>query len=56
MRDPEIRCFIDSDNWLYTFVEGGCGQIDPSPVYRGSKDATVSTQVIGEVCVNLVKK
>lgn len=58
MHDPnEPLCFIDSNVWLYAFIEpeeGGKSARARSIVQTA--DATVSTQVINEVCVNLVKK
>ena len=50
-------CFIDTNIWFYSFVE----QDDPnkSRVARESIRAVkpvVSTQVVNEVCVNLLKK
>ena len=57
MHDPETRYFIDSNVWLYAFIEGG--DADKSARARSivqANDAIVSTQVINEVCVNLVKK
>jgi predicted nucleic acid-binding protein len=57
MHDSEIRCFVDSNVWLYAFIEGG----DANKSFQArslvqANDITVSTQVINEVCVNLVKK
>jgi predicted nucleic acid-binding protein len=59
MHDPETRCFIDSNIWLYAFIESESQSADKSSQARSlvqANDATVSTQVINEVCVNLVKK
>lgn len=57
MHDSEIRCFVDSNVWLYAFIEGG----DANKSFQArslvqANDITVSTQVINEVCVNLLKK
>jgi predicted nucleic acid-binding protein len=54
---PE-SCFIDTNVWLYAFIEGD----DPHKSARAkllieaSRDVIVSIQVINEVCVNLIKK
>ncbi|MBF0227419.1 MAG: PIN domain-containing protein [Desulfobacterales bacterium] len=48
--------FIDSNIWLYSFIEK---DIQKSAIAKNviqKKDITVSTQVINEVCVNLIKK
>lgn len=55
--EPE-RCFVDTNIWLYAFIEGD----DPHKTARAkallaaSRAITVSTQVINEVCINLLKK
>ncbi len=55
--DPPAPCFIDSNIWLYAFVEQGepqkqavAGQLLTQPA------VVVSTQIVNEVCVNLLKK
>jgi predicted nucleic acid-binding protein len=52
------RCFVDTNIWLYAFIESKeSGQ--KSPVARAvieRQNIFVSTQVINEVCVNLIKK
>ena len=55
--DAQIRCFVDSNVWLYAFVESGdtARLVQAQEVVRAN-DVTVSTQVINEVCVNLIKK
>ena len=57
MPDPEARCLIDSNVWLYAFIEGGDAEKSARArsVVRAD-DITVSTQVINEVCVNLLRK
>ncbi len=50
-------CFIDSNIWLYSFIEvqdQRKSNIAKSIVQL--QDIAVSTQVINEVCVNLIKK
>jgi predicted nucleic acid-binding protein len=54
---PE-SCFIDTNLWLYAFIEGD----DPQKTIRAKSlidtqsAIYVSTQVINEVCVNVIKK
>jgi predicted nucleic acid-binding protein len=54
---PE-SCFIDTNLWLYAFIEGD----DPQKTARAKSliethsAIYVSTQVINEVCVNVIKK
>jgi predicted nucleic acid-binding protein len=54
---PE-SCFVDTNIWLYAFIEGD----DPQKTARAkallaaSHAIIVSTQVINEVCINLLKK
>ena len=51
------RCFVDTNIWLYAFIEA-----DDSPKHQVAKEVVsrphvvVSTQVINETCVNLLKK
>jgi predicted nucleic acid-binding protein len=51
-------CFVDTNIWLYAFIEGD----DPQKTARAkalleaSRAIMVSTQVINEVCINLLKK
>jgi predicted nucleic acid-binding protein len=55
--DIEVSCFIDTNIWLYAFIDSG--ETDKSTRARELIQATqptISTQVINEVCVNLVKK
>jgi predicted nucleic acid-binding protein len=51
------RCFIDTNIWLYAFLEtqGSKKSTMARSVIR-EKDITISTQIINEVCVNLIKK
>lgn len=53
----EERCFIDTNILLYAFIEGDAKQkhIIAKSVIQKS-DVVVSTQVVNEVCVNLLKK
>lgn len=57
---PEIRampCFVDTNVWLYAFIESD----DAAKSARASGliqqgNIRLSTQVVNEVCVNLLKK
>ncbi len=48
-------CFIDSNIWLYAFIETPHKSFIAKSLIK-SADITISTQVINEVCVNLIKK
>jgi len=50
-------CFIDTNIWLYAFLE--TQHTEKSIIARSAireKEITISTQIINEVCVNLIKK
>ncbi len=52
-----IPCFVDTNVWLYAFIENG----DTAKSARASGliqqgNIRLSTQVVNEVCVNLLKK
>lgn len=50
-------CFVDTNVWLYAFIESGTPE--KSGIARRliqTSDPTVSTQVINEVCVNLLRR
>ncbi len=52
-------CLIDSNIWLYAFIEtqnAGKSSIAKSVVQNTNISILVSTQIINEVCVNLIKK
>lgn len=52
------RCFVDTNVWLYAFIasdESGHKSSLAREVIEG-QDVFISTQVINEVCVNLIKK
>jgi len=52
-----IRCFIDTNIWLYAFIETGDEQKRLTAKSTIQKpDVIVSTQVINEICVNLLKQ
>lgn len=54
---PKVARFIDSNIWLYALVEGDDSRktVIARTVIEESAPV-VSTQVINEVCVNLIKK
>ncbi len=58
MPDNQLSaCFIDTNIWLYAFIEGD----DPAKSATARRlihevDPIVSTQVINEVCVNLLRR
>lgn len=55
---PPESCFIDTNLWLYAFIEGD----DPQKIARAKSlivtqsTIYISTQVINEVCINMIKK
>jgi predicted nucleic acid-binding protein len=51
-------CFVDTNIWLYAFVEGDDlrKRADAKSLLEASGAVIVSPQVINEVCVNLMKK
>src|SRR5438094_8727714 len=54
---PE-SCFVDTNIWLYAFIEGEERQktARAKELLAASRTIIVSTQVLNEVCVNLLKK
>jgi predicted nucleic acid-binding protein len=58
MKDKMSKSFVDSNIWLYAFIKSDQNQ-DKSKIASSiitSKNIVISTQVINEVCVNLIKK
>ncbi len=57
LEKPPVRCFVDTNIWLYAFIESNDDQkrITAKAIVQ-SCDVVVSTQVINEACVNLLKK
>ena len=51
-------CFVDTNIWLYAFVEGDDRRksVSAKSLLEASRTVVVSPQVINEVCVNLIKK
>ncbi len=56
-KHKQERCFIDTNIWLYAFLETQSREKSARArsIIR-EKEITISTQVINEVCVNLIKK
>jgi predicted nucleic acid-binding protein len=55
--DSEQPCFIDSNIWLYVFMQrqdSAKSAIAKSIIQHNN--VVISTQVINEVCANLLKK
>ena len=55
--EPE-HCFVDTNIWLYAFIEGDDPQKTScaKALLQASHTIIVSTQVINEVCSNRLKK
>jgi predicted nucleic acid-binding protein len=54
---PAILCFVDTNIWLYAFIEAEDRQKQArAKAVIQSNELVVSTQVINEICVNLLKK
>lgn len=50
-------CFVDSNVWLYAFIQGQDQEKSTlAQAIIQSNDIVVSSQVINEVCFNLIKK
>jgi predicted nucleic acid-binding protein len=62
MSESETResiCFIDSNIWLYAFVDGSGAQKSARAkqlLQTKAKSIVISSQVINEVCANLIRK
>ncbi len=53
------RCFVDSNIWLYAFIAGqdtSKSQIAQNLLRDKQDDIIISSQVVNEVCVNLIRK
>lgn len=48
--------FVDTNIWLYSFIETDIQKSSAAKSVIRYEHITVSTQVINEVCVNLIKK
>ncbi len=54
---PTLTCFVDTNIWLYAFIESEDShkQVRAKTIVQDN-EVILSTQVINEVCVNLLKK
>jgi len=52
------RCFIDTNIWLYALIEGQNPQKNGKAkiLIAETPEIVLSTQVINEICVNLIRK
>lgn len=55
---PVENCFVDSNVWLYAFVtdENEAQKTATATALIGQTTPVISTQVVNEVCVNLIRK
>jgi predicted nucleic acid-binding protein len=54
-----LSCFIDSNIWLYAFIEAqekDKSAIAKSIITNESYSILISSQIINEVCINLIRK
>lgn len=57
MAETTKRCFIDTNIWLYAFVASDRqSQYETAKATVNRPEIFISTQVINETCVNLLKK
>jgi len=49
-------CFIDTNVWLYAFIDDDAQKQDVAQKIIKSCEPVISAQVINEVCVNLIKR
>lgn len=51
-----VKAFVDSNIWLYAFMDTTEPKHKPATVLLSQPDITLSTQVVNEVCHNLIRK
>lgn len=58
MNDEASLCFVDSNIWLYAFISNPEEEqkLETAKKIIQTKNIAISTQVINEVSVNLIKK
>ncbi len=57
LEEPQPRCFVDTNIWLYAFIEAEDAQKSlAAKAVLQKPDVVVSIQVINEVCVNMLRK
>ena len=49
------RCFVDTNIWLYALIETGSPKREVAKATVSQPGVVVSTQVINETCVNLLR-
>jgi len=55
--DPEATYFIDTNIWLYAFIKGQDAEKNKTAgTIIKECEIVISTQIINEMCVNLIKK
>lgn len=55
--DPEATYFIDTNIWLYAFIKGQDAEKNKmARTIIKECEIVISTQIINEMCVNLIKK
>jgi len=55
--DPEATYFIDTNIWLYAFIQGQDAEKNKTArTIIKECEIVISTQIINEMCVNLIKK
>jgi len=56
MSDNPKRCFVDTNIWLYAFIESEDAEKTKKAKHTiDSHEVVLSTQVINEMCVNLLR-
>jgi predicted nucleic acid-binding protein len=50
------KCFVDSNIWLYAFMDSSSAKRNQALQLIEGAGITLSTQVINEVCSNLLRK
>ncbi len=59
MTGPESQLFVDTNVWLYAFISGQDtrkSHVANELLKRAPESLVVSTQVVNEVCVNMLRK
>lgn len=50
------RCLVDSNVWLYAFMQSESSKTIQAVEIISNPKVVLSTQVVNEICVNLIKK
>ena len=54
---PEATYFIDTNIWLYSFIQGQNSEKNKiAKAIVKESEIVISTQIVNEICVNLIKK